>query len=106
MYEVKLGSVTTPIEELKKQCIKLRIILRQLILKLNPKAVLTAVSTHQLDHTYAIFNTFSLNMSRIYSSLSLLNSSVKAKGLVNNLLSNKVTAEEIYQLMMLMGFKL
>lgn len=50
---------------------------------------LTAIPAHQLDNTYAIFTTFSLNMCCIYSALSLLNSCVKAEGLINNLLSKR-----------------
>ena len=45
----------------------------------------TTVTTHQLHKTNTILNTFSLNMCCINSTLSLLNSSVKAKGPVNNL---------------------
>lgn len=50
---------------------------------------LTAIPAHQFHNTNAIFTTFSLNMCCIYSTLSLLNSCVKAEGPINNLLSKR-----------------
>lgn len=50
---------------------------------------LTTVTAHQLHHTNAILSALSFYMCCIYGPLCLFHSSIKAKGLVNNLRSKQ-----------------
>lgn len=55
---------------------------------------LTTVATHQFHNTNAILNTWSLHMGCINCTLGLLNSSIKTKGFINDLIIKEETAWE------------